>query len=160
MKATAIRIGKMYEVKAGRNTTTVKVEAFNQKTGGWACETQSGKTFNVKDAARFVREIVPKKPPVVKPVKGKKAVTKTERDKGGKPNGVLSGLDAAHRVLTESRRPMTVKEIAEIALRNKYCDLKGMTPEFTISAALQRDIKTKGRDSRFVKAERGLYAAR
>ena len=160
MKATSIQIGKTYEVKAGRNTTVVKVESFNKKTGGWACGTQNGKTFNVKDAARFVREIVPKKPPTAKPVKGKKSVTTTERTKGGKPNGVLSGIDAAHRVLSEAGRPMTVYEIAGIALRNGYCKLKGATPEFTISAVLQRDIKVKGRESRFVKTERGRYAAK
>ena len=151
----------MYEVKAGRNTTTVKVESFNPKTGGWVCETQSGKAFNVKDAARFVREIVPKKsttPP--KPVKDEKIETKTEHAKGGKPNGLLSGLDAAYRVLTEAGRPMNVKEITETAMRNKYCDLKGATPALTISSAIQREIKTKGQDSRFVKADRGLFAAR
>jgi len=157
MKATSIQIGKTYEVKAGRNTTTVKVESFNPKTGGWVCETQSGKIFNVKDAARFVREIVPKKSetPVLK---GKKTVTKTERAKGGKPNGLLSAIDAAHRVLSEFGRPMRVREILEIALANGYCDLKGATPEFTISAAIQREIKSGS--SRFVKTGKGLFAAR
>ena len=158
MKATSIQIGKTYEVKAGRNTTTVKVESFNPKTGGWICETQSGKTFNVKDAARFVREIGPKKTvTTVKPVKVK-SVTKNERAKGGKPNGVLSGLDAAHRVLAEGGRPMRVKEIAEIALANGLCKLKGATPEFTISAAIQREIKSGS--PRFVKTGKGLFAAR
>jgi len=159
MKATSIQIGKTYEVKAGRNTTTVKVESFNPKTGGWICETQSGKTFNVKDAARFVREIVPKK--TATPItKDRRTATKTVRAKGGKPNGMLSGIDAACRVLTEAGRPMRVKEIAEIALQNDYCKLKGSTPEFTISSAIQREIKAKGDASRFVKAERGLFAAR
>jgi len=157
MKATSIQVGKMYEVKTGRNnTTTVKVESFNRKTGGWVCETQNGKTVNVKDSARFVREIVPKKPPTAKPVSGK-IVTKTEPVNSDKP---LSGVDAAYRVLMEGKRPMRVKEIAEIALANGYCKLKGATPEFTISAVIQRDIKGKNENSRFVKTERGLYAAR
>jgi len=161
MKATSIQIGKMYEVKAGRNTTTVKVESFNPKTGGWVCGTQGGKTFNVKDAARFVREIVPKKSTApAKPIKDKKAETKTEHAKGGKPNGLLSGLDAAHRVLTEAGRPMNAREITETAMRNGYCDLQGKTPVATISAAIQREIKVKQVDSRFVKADRGLFAAK
>ena len=161
MKATSIQIGKTYEVKAGRNTTTVKVESFNPKTGGWVCETQSGKTFNVKDAARFVREIGPKKTMTTEPVKGKTVTqTKTERAKGGKPNGIMSGLDAACRVLTEAGRPMNVKEIAEIVMCNEYCDLKGTTPALTISAALQRDIKAKNENSRFIKTGKGLFATR
>jgi len=55
---------------------------------------------------------------------------------------------------------MKVKEIAEIALANGYCKLQGATPEFTISAAMQREIHAKGDASRFIKAERGLFTAR
>ena len=159
MKATSIQIGKIYEVKAGRNTTMVKIESFNEKTGSWICETQGGKNINIKDAARFVREIEPKKT-TAKPPKGTMVVTKTERAKGGKPNGMLSGLDVAYRVLVEAGRPMKVKEIAETAMQSGYCDLKGATPDLTISAALQRDIKVKAESSRFVKAGKGLFAAR
>jgi hypothetical protein len=72
----------------------------------------------------------------------------------------MSGLDAAHRVLTEAGCPMNVREITETAMHNKYCDLKGATPALTISAAIQREIKVKGRNSRFVKKDRGLFAAR
>ena len=156
MKATSIQIGKTYEVKAGCNTTTVKVKSFNPKTGSWVCETQNGKTVNVKDSARFVREIVPKKPPTAKPVSGK-IVTKTEPVNSDKP---LSGVDAAYQVLKDTGKPMKVKEIAEIALASGICKLKGATPEFTISAFLQREIKDKGQDSRFVKTGRGLFAAK
>jgi len=159
MKATSIQIGKMYEVKTGRNTTTVKVEAFNKKTGGWVCETKGGKNINIKDDARFVREIVPKNT-TAKPSQGKKSVAKSERAKGGKPNGMLSGLDAAYRVLAESGRPMRVKEIAETAMQSGYCDLKGATPAMTISAAIQREIKVKNVNSRFVKTDKGMFAAR
>jgi hypothetical protein len=158
MKKTSIQIGKTYEVKAGRNTTTVKIESFNRKTGGWVCGTSGGKSINIKDAARFVREIVPKKSAT--PVKGKKSVTKTERAKGGKPNGKLSGLEAAYRVLADAGRPMNVREIFEVAVRNKYCNLKGATPTLTIYAAMMREIESKKTKSRFVKTGKGLFAAR
>jgi len=151
MKATSIQTRRTYEVKAGRNTTTVKVKSFNPKTGSWVCETQNGKSLNIKDATRFVREIGTAK---------KTKTVKTERTKEVKARGKLSGLDAAHRVLSEAGRSMNVKEIFETAMQNGYCKLKGATPELTISAALQRDIKTRGRDSRFVKTERGQYAAK
>ena len=146
MKATSIHTNKKYEVKTGRNTTTVKVKSVNRKTGGWVCQTKGGKTLNVKNAARFVRE-----------VGTKKSVTKI---KSGKPNGKMSGLDAAYRVLTEAGRPMNVREIFETANRNKYCGLKGATPTLTIYAAILREVKLKGRASRFVKTDRGLFAAR
>ena len=158
MKATSIQVGKTYEVKAGRNATTVKVKSFNRKTSGWICATANGKTLNVKDAARFVREVVPKKSTTA--TKGKKAVTKIERAKGGKPQGKMSGLDAAHRVLLEAGRPMNVREIFETAMRHKYCNLKGATPPLTIYAAMQREIVAKGAHSRFAKIERGLFVAR
>ena len=141
MRATSIQIGKTYEVKAGRNTTTVKVESFNQKTGGWTCETKGGKSISIKDATRFVREVGTKK---------------AERPDGKK----LSGLDAAHRVLTESGCPMKAKEIIETAMENGYCDLKGATPNLTIYAAMLREITTKNESSRFVKTGKGLFAAR
>jgi len=110
MRTASIQVGKKYEVKAGRNTTTVKVKSVNRETGGWVCETKGGKSINVKDAARFVSE-----------VGTKKSVTKT---KSGRPAGRLSGLDAAYKVLVEARRPMNVREIFETAKRNKYCGLK------------------------------------
>ena len=160
MKTTSIKTGKTYEVKAGRHTTVVKVKAFNKQTGGWVCETQGGKSISVKDAARFVREIMPKKSTsTTKPVKGK-TVTKTDCAKGGKSNGQMSGLDAAFQVLVETGRAMKVGEIADIALTKGYCKLNGATPELTISAAIQREIKAKNGSSRFVKAGTGLYAAR
>jgi hypothetical protein len=158
MKATAIKTGKQYEVKAGRNTTTVKVESFNPKTGSWNCATKSGKNISIKDAARFVREIETKKKATT--AKSKANVTKTERIKGGKPKGKMSGLDAAHRVLTEAGCPMHIREIFETAMQKKYCSLKGATPALTISAAMQREIRGKGKNSRFIKTERGLFAAR
>ena len=164
MKATSIQIGKTYEVKSGRNTTTVKVESFNRKTGGWVCGTQGGKSIAIKDCARFIREVGTKQnaTPTTnsKSAKVKKAVTKTERAKGGKPQGTMSGLDAAHRVLTEARRPMNVREILETATQNGYCRLGGATPALTIYAAIQREIAAKGANSRFTKIERGLFAAR
>ena len=171
MKATAIKPGKTYEVTAGRNKTTVRVTRFNPKTGSWECETESGKTISIKDVKRFLAEVVkrttasPAAPAGRSAAKKGKNATKTngpttERAKGGKPLGTLSGLDAAHKVLSDAARPMRVKEIAEIALANGLCKLKGATPEFTISAAIQREIAGAGDASRFVKAQRGLFAAR
>jgi len=151
-----IEADKVYEITIGKNRTTVKVLKVERRVNGqlvYDClNVKSGKRTTVSDSKRFLREIKTEKPVKAANV----AKEKAEHPEGKK----VSGLDAAHKVLVESGRPMRVKEIAEIALQNDYCKLKGATPEFTISSAIQREIKAKGDASRFVKAERGLFAAR
>ncbi|HBT77629.1 MAG TPA: hypothetical protein DEB39_12070 [Planctomycetaceae bacterium] len=61
MKADSIIIGNLYEVKAGRNVTVVKVKSVNNKTGCWICETTKGKKMNIADADRFVGDVTPGK---------------------------------------------------------------------------------------------------
>jgi len=151
MKAKKIETNKVYEIAVGKNKTTVQVVNIERRVNGqlvFDCKNiKTDKPIRIADAARFLKEI-------------KTKTVKAERAKSGRADGLLSGLDAAHKVLLESRRPMKVKEIAEIALRNGYCKLNGATPEFTISAAMQREIKNAGNESRFIKAQRGLFAAR
>ena len=57
MKATAIQIGRTYEVTVGRGTTIVKVLEINRKSGAWICETQNGKDITISDAKRFLKAI-------------------------------------------------------------------------------------------------------
>ncbi len=157
MKTPKIEAEKVYEITVGKNTTTVKVLKVERRVNGtlvYDClNTKTDKRMTVSDAKRFLREIKPEKPM-------KAEGTTTERTKSGRPNGMLSGLDAAHKVLTEAGRPMNVREIFETAMQNGYCNLKGATPVLTISAAIQREVSVKGADSRFIKVERGLFAAR
>jgi hypothetical protein len=153
MNAKKIETKKVYEIAVGKNATTVKVVNIERRVNGqlvFDCiNTKTGKPMRIADAARFLKE-----------VKTEKAPKGTKSTKSVKPDGLLSGLDAAHKVLVESGRPMRVKEIAEIAIANGYCKLNGATPEFTISAAMQREINRLGDASRVVKAERGSFAAR
>ena len=153
MKTNRIESKKVYEIAVGKNTTAIKVVNIERRVNGqlvFECKNiKTGKPMRIADAARFLKEVKTEKTP-----KG------TKSTKSVKPDGLLSGLDAAHKVLVESGRPMRVKEIAEIAIANGYCKLNGATPEFTISAAMQREINRLGDASRFVKAERGLFAAR
>ncbi len=86
--------------------------------------------------------------------------SKKERGKGGKPSGKMSALDAAHEILKEQNREMNVKEITELAIASGRWSPNGKTPVSTLSAAVQMDIIKKGDASRFVKAGRGLFAAR
>jgi hypothetical protein len=77
-----------------------------------------------------------------------------------KSDGKLSCLDAAAQVLVEKKEPMTTKEmIEEMATKGLWSSPNGLTPAATLYSALLREIKTKGKESRFVKAARGKFAA-
>jgi hypothetical protein len=90
--------------------------------------------------------------------KAKRAATraKADRQKAKRP----SGLDAATRVLAESKQPMTCREIVEAAFEKKYWKSNGKTPHATIYSAIIREIAAKGKQSRFQKVGRGKFAIR
>ncbi len=95
----------------------------------------------------------------------KPAATKTakvpSKAKKPKPAGKLSALDAASKVLTEAGEPMTTKQmINAMATKNYWTSPAGATPHSTLYSALLREINTKGKDSRFVKTERGKFAVK
>ena len=69
-----------------------------------------------------------------------------------------SGLDAAARVLAETGRPMSAKQLVEAMFAKKYWSSDGQTPHATISSALQREIQNKGQQSRFRKTAPGRFA--
>ena len=89
-----------------------------------------------------------------KPSKTKK--TKAKADDAGPKK--LSALDAAAQVLGESKEPLTTKEMIEaMATKGYWTSPGGKTPHATLFSALLREIKTKGKDARFVKTERGKF---
>jgi hypothetical protein len=56
---------------------------------------------------------------------------------------------------------MNAKTITKIALEQGIWNLQSSTPDMTLSAALQTDVKKKGDKSRFAKADQpGHYIAR
>jgi len=69
----------------------------------------------------------------------------------------LSGLDAALKVLGESKEPLGAKEIAERMLAKGYWQTKGKTPAATLYSAIFREIRDKGKDARFSKAGKGKF---
>ena len=85
----------------------------------------------------------------------KNAPAKTKK----KPKGKPSGLDAAAKVLAEAGEPLRCKQIVETMLAKGYWTTNGKTPAATIYAAILREIQTKGKDARFKKTDRGLFAA-
>jgi hypothetical protein len=96
------------------------------------------------DSERAMAESAPQKSMgVAKPAKPKKA----------------SGLDAAFEVLKKAKEPMASKDIVEKMLADGMWSTDGKTPHATIYAAMVREIQSKGKDARFIKIERGRFAA-
>jgi hypothetical protein len=69
-----------------------------------------------------------------------------------------TGLDAAARVLEESKGPMACREIVKMAFEKGYWKSDGKTPHATIYSAMIREIATRGEQSRFEKVQRGKFA--
>ncbi len=160
MKTNQIEKGKQYEITIGKNKTTVKVLSVDTRVNGQTAfdcmNVKTNKRLSVTDPKRFLREIKDEKPTVEKTAKTKPEKPTVET----KPGDKMSGINAAYKILVEEARPMKVKEITELAMQRGYCDLPGATPSATISSAIQREIKTKQETSRFVKTDKGLFAAR
>ena len=76
-----------------------------------------------------------------------------------KKAGPMSGLDAAAKVLADAGEPMRVGQVLEVVLKKGLWSTKGKTPEATLYAAIIREIRDKGVDSRFEKKDRGVFAA-
>ena len=73
----------------------------------------------------------------------------------------LSALDAAALVLRESGQPMSCAElIAQMGAKGYWTSPKGKTPASTLYAAMAREAKLKGKESRFQKTGPGRFAYR
>ena len=87
-----------------------------------------------------------------KPARAKKV-------KEPKPKRV-SALDAAAQVLAGSTEPMNCMAMVEaMATQGLWSSPGGATPHATLYSAIIREIATKGAESRFVKKDRGMFAA-
>ncbi len=85
---------------------------------------------------------------------GGKAGAKPRKKREG-----LSGLDAAAQVLGRAKEPLDAKTIAERAIAAGW-KTNGATPHATLYAAMIREIKAKGKEARFIKADKGRFTAR
>lgn len=85
-----------------------------------------------------------------------KAATKTTR--AAKPDGKLSQLDAAVKVLGEAGTPMTTNAMIEaMAAKGYWTSPGGATPAQTLYSAILRELQKKGADARFTKVDRGQF---
>jgi len=71
----------------------------------------------------------------------------------------ISALDAAAKVLDETGQQMNCQElIATMAEKGYWKSPGGQTPAATLYSAILREMKTKGKETRFKKTERGKFA--
>jgi hypothetical protein len=74
--------------------------------------------------------------------------------------GGMSCLNAAAKVLAEKGEPMNCKEMIEaMAAKGFWTTPGGKTPHATLYSSIAREIRDKGKESRFKKADRGKFAS-
>ncbi|QDU46844.1 hypothetical protein Mal52_53670 [Symmachiella dynata] len=118
------------------------------KTKTAAKKTTTKKTATSKAATA-------KKTPAKPAAQKKPAAKKTTAKSGDKK---MSALDAAAKVLGESKEPLNAKTMIErMAAKGYWTSPGGRTPHATLYAAIIREIQTKGKESRFLKADRGQF---
>ena len=99
----------------------------------------------------------------------KKPATKTKATKSGKSTSTkakelkakkVGALDAAAQLLAASKEPLNCKAMIEaMAKKGLWTSPGGKTPHATLYSAIIREIALKGKESRFVKKDRGQFAA-
>ena len=91
----------------------------------------------------------------------KKASTtkKTSQASRPKSQAPMSQLDAAVKVLSESKDPLTTKQMIEaMATKGYWSSPGGKTPWATLYSAITRELKNKGDDARFMKVDKGTFS--
>jgi hypothetical protein len=93
-----------------------------------------------------------------KPAKKAGAKQPAEKKAARKKARGMSAIDAAAKVLGESKQPMNTKQMIEqMAAKGYWKSPGGKTPASTLYASILRELQTKGKDARFKKTDRGLF---
>src|SRR5215213_914065 len=96
-----------------------------------------------------------------KKTKTAKPATKTKKTKPSPNEKKMSAIDAAAKVLASAKEPMNAKEMMEaMTVKKLWTSPGGKTPHATLYSAIIREIGAKRNDARFVKKERGKFAAK
>lgn len=162
MKKAEIEIGAAYLIKVSGKVCKVKVTGENRH-GGWdGINLDTNRNVRIKSAQRMrgtlicdAEEAATPAPVAAKtksPVEQPKP--QVEREPGGD-----SGLDAAVKVLQAAGTPLRCSDMVKTMIEAGFWKTSGKTPANTISAAILREIKVKGAESRFKKVDRGMFAA-
>ena len=164
MKKSDVHIGKQYTAKVSHKLVVVEILNENPN-GGWDAKNLStGKMVRIKSAQRL--RGFAKQAPVSAPVATEEptpsqpaAELKSTHTSQPAPNKRLSALDAATQVLAEADEPMNCRQLIITMTEKVYWQPTnaGKTPQNTLHAAISKEIKTKGADSRFAKVGRGQF---
>jgi hypothetical protein len=165
MKTSEIKIGKQYTAKVTHKLVIIEITSKNPN-GGWnARNLSTSKTIHIKSAQRlrgFAKGTNTSPTVGTNQLDSSKSAVTTKTTHTAKPvaNKWLSALDAAVRVLAEAAEPMNCRQLIETMRKKNYWQPSraGKTPTNTLHAAISKEIKTKGTDSRFEKIARGQFA--
>ncbi len=157
MKLENIKIGSVYDIKVGKNTSAVRIMKAIATGGFEAVTLATHKTLVIKSADRIVGLHNPK---ADKQPKAKTSPATVAPAPSGKKH--LSALDAAVKVLAEAKEPLNCKQMIEAMTAKGYWQPSqgGKTPANTLHAAIGTEIKKKGDTSRFEKVGRGQFGLR
>lgn len=151
--------------KAGQPLHYREITRRMLDSGLWS---SSGKTPDATVNAQIVTEINRKGPDsrFIRTAPGTFALNDGAHEhyeitRSKKPEGTLTFLEAAYKVLSENddRSPMHYKAITEMALDQGLLDTKGLTPEATMYAQIVTTVnkaEAEGEVSRFVKHGGGI----
>ena len=149
-----IKVGDHALAKVGKNKIEVIVMGINgdrYKVGS----VSTGRQFVTK-AVEPMPGTAPAAALAPKPAAPPPATASAEKPKRG--GGKISLLDAAAKVLEGSASPMSIREMFDEAKRRRlWAPGAGKTPLQTLYSSIYREIKVKGAEARFQKAERGRF---
>jgi hypothetical protein len=173
MKKDEIKVGGTYLAKVSDKVVPVRIDAENVH-GGWdATNLRTRKKVRIKSAQRLrcpanrdgsAQGTPEGQAPADAANKAPKA--KAAKPAKAKPDGEakpkkLGCLDAAVKVLGENGQAMNCQEMIDaMAAKGYWASPGGKTPHSTLYAAILREIQTKGNGARFMKTDRGKFAAK
>ena len=157
MKLENIKIGNVYDIKVGKNTSAVRIMKAIATGGFEAVTLATNKTLVIKTADRIVGLHNPKADKQSKPT-----ATSATGEPATREGRRLSALDAAAKVLAEAKEPLNCKMMIEAMTAKGYWQPSqgGRTPANTLHAAIGTEIKKKGDAARFEKVGRGQFGLR
>jgi len=166
MKKDQVKVGGLYAAKVSDKLVTVRIDSAHSG-GGWnATNTATGKRIRIKSAQRLRRAVKDRSaageaPEEKTPAAAEDALKTTKKAKAKKSEPKpkrVGALDAAAQVLKAAGQPMRAQElIAAMAEQGLWSSPAGKTPHATLYAAMMREARDKGTESRFRKVDRGMF---
>ncbi len=165
MAKNQVTVGGKYYAMVTKKRVEVQIES-EHADGGWnAINLSTGKKVHIQNAERLLGEVkatkVKAKAVVEASVEPATAVPKRvdkSKSQDAATEKPLSCIAAALKILGECNEPLNTQQmIATMAEKGYWTSPGGKTPHATLYSAILREIITRGDESRFVKAERGLF---